>query len=87
MIGDDIMYVCLDCGCIFSEPKNYVETHGFSTPPYEKWSGCPNCNGAYTEAYECGCCDEWIDGTYIKLEDGERICENCYTTYELGDED
>lgn len=80
------MFVCLDCYCIFSETKHYVETHGFATGPYEEYDGCPECGGAYEETHECDCCGHWITDQYIKLNSGERICENCYTTYDLGEE-
>lgn len=80
------MFVCIDCGKIFSNPRNYVESHGLDTPPYESWKGCPSCGGAYTEAFECDECGCWITGEYIKTKNGQRICENCYTTCELGDE-
>ena len=86
MIGDEIMFVCLECGHVFSEPDCWEETHGLDYGPYESWSGCPSCHGGYIEAFKCDCCDEWIDGPYIKLESDERICQYCYTNYELGDE-
>lgn len=81
------MYVCLECGLTFDEPDYWEETHGLRSGPYEHWSGCPNCHGAYTETYKCACCNEWIDGTYIKTNDGNRICEHCCITYEIGEED
>ena len=81
------MFVCMDCGHLFETPYRWEERHGFDYGPFEQWSGCPRCKEAYTEAYQCDCCNEWITGPYIKLESGERICENCYTTMELGDED
>ena len=81
------MFICLDCGHIFSEPRHYTETHGLERPPYEEWFGCPKCGGSYTKAHTCACCDEWIGCSYIKLENDERICENCYTKYDLGEED
>ena len=55
-------------------------------PCFESVCGCPECGGDFTETYRCSSCDEWIEGKYIKLENDERICENCYTTYELGEE-
>lgn len=81
------MFVCTNCGHVFEDPEYWEERHGFDYGPFERWSGCPNCRGSYVEAHRCDCCDEWIDGPYIMLESGERICEGCYTTYELGDED
>lgn len=81
------MFVCLDCGCIFENTRHYVEKHNLNTPPYEEWDGCPSCDGSYAEAHKCDECDEWIAGEYIKTASGQRICENCYNTMELGDED
>ena len=81
------MFICTNCGRTFEEPEYWEEQHGLDCGPYEKWSGCPYCHGAYAKAHPCACCQEYIEGAYIKLESGERICENCYTTYELGDED
>jgi hypothetical protein len=80
------MFVCLGCGGIFSEPKHWYETHGLSTPPYEEFSGSPCCSDAYTEAYTCSHCGDYITTeNYIKI-NGDRYCENCYNIYELGDE-
>lgn len=80
-------FICLDCGRIFEEPKRWVETHGLDSPPYEKWSGCPACGGAYANAITCDICGEYITGTYAKVSDGQRICEECYIEREIGDED
>jgi hypothetical protein len=87
MIGGNKMYICLGCGRLFDEPNDWEERHGFDYGPFEKMSGCPYCGEEYVEARKCDCCDEWIEESYIKLESGERICECCYTTYEIGDED
>lgn len=81
------MLVCLDCNRIFVNPRHYIESHNLDTPPYEEWDGCPSCGGAYTEAHKCDECDKWITSEYIKTDSGQRICENCYNTMELGDED
>ena len=68
------MYICLDCGHIFDEPKEWVETHGFDYGPYEEWSGCPRCGGAYEKAVECDICGEY----YRKSELTDGLCDNCY---------
>ena len=81
------MFVCLDCGKTFDEPDCWEETHGFNYGPFEEFDGCPYCGEAYVEAHECSCCGEWITGPYIKTRDGDRICENCYVSYDLGDEE
>lgn len=80
-------YVCLECGEIFSEDEvdTWEETHGLDCGPYEKRSGCPYCGGAYTEAYRCDGCGEWITGQYIKVDD-MRFCDGCFYLMELGDE-
>ena len=86
MIGGMKMFVCLDCGNIFAEPKHYVDKHGFDIPPFEERDGCPYCGGAYAEAHQCDCCGKWIDDDYIKIKTGERFCCNCFTGMELGEE-
>lgn len=84
------MFACLECGRIFDEDEMSVWQEGrgeyWGTPCFEMVSGCPDCRGNYVETYRCDSCNEWIDGAYIKLESGDRICRDCYTTYELGDE-
>lgn len=85
--GNEQMYCCLECGAIFENPDYWEEQHGLDYGPFEKWSGCPHCKGAYTKAHECSVCGHYINGEYIKLVSGERICENCYATYELGEEE
>lgn len=85
------MFICLGCGHIFDndEVLTWQEDRGeyWGAPCSESISGCPQCKSDYVTAHRCAYCDEWIDGEYIKLENGERICEHCYTTYDLGDED
>lgn len=46
------MYKCDDCGETFSAPRIVVETHGLSTPPYEKYSVSPCCGSGYEEYTE-----------------------------------
>ena len=80
-------FVCLDCGLVFDDPVRYTETHGLEYGPYEHYYGCPKCRGAFTQAYKCDCCGEWIEGDYIRVGDNIRYCDNCCTQMELGDED
>jgi formylmethanofuran dehydrogenase subunit E len=80
-------YVCIECGEIFSQAKRHIETHGFSVGPYEVFYVCPCCGGDYVRARRCDVCGDWIVGQYIKLENGERICDECYTIHEIGEED
>lgn len=76
------MFVCLDCGMIFKHPKEYTETHGLSSPPYEHFKGCPACGGAYAEAHYCAVCGGWIREDYIMVS-GYRICQDCYREVSL----
>lgn len=80
------MLVCVECGHLFTEPIWWTEGHGLDGPPYEKLYGSPCCYANYAEAYKCDECNEWITGEYVKTTSGQRICENCYNTMELGDE-
>ena len=73
------MFVCVECECLFEDPKEYTETHGLEHGPYEHFDGCPICGGAYVETHECALCGWWIVDDYIELNDGTKICSNCYT--------
>ena len=80
------MFVCLECGNTFLEPKCWEETHGFDYGPFERFSGSPCCGEAYAEAHVCSKCSEWIKTkNYIRI-GLDRYCEDCYTIYELGEE-
>lgn len=79
------MFICLDCGCVFDEPKHWIETHGLDSPPYEEWDGCPSCGGAYAETYKCDGCNDWLCGTYAETKNGNKYCENCYEIREVGE--
>ena len=79
------MFVCIECGKVFSEPKYWEETHGLEYGPYETFSGCPSCGGAFTETYRCDYCGEWIDtDKYVEIGD-EKYCEDCFVIRNLGD--
>ena len=79
------MFICLDCGCVFDEPKHWIETHGLDSLPYEEWDGCPSCGGTYAETYKCDNCGDWINGEYVKLKNSDNFCENCYEIREIGE--
>lgn len=85
------MFICLRCGHIFDENSiaTWEENVGeyWGAPCYVTSSGCPYCGGSYAETYKCNCCEEWIEGSYIKTDNDQRICENCYRVMEPGDED
>ena len=78
-------FVCLDCGHLFEDPKEWKESRGehFGFPAYEEWLGCPRCSGAYVEAKLCDCCGEYIDtDEYVEIGD-ETYCMNCVTIKKL----
>ena len=79
------MYLCLDCGALFEDPQKYTETHGLSSPPYETWTGCPECGGGYVETICCHLCGEWVTGEYVKLKDGTVACDQCYKVNDIID--
>ena len=72
-------YKCLDCGHIFEEGEQAVwyETHGFDLPPYEKWSGCPLCKGAYEETVKCAVCRS----EHLEDELNGGVCDECIDEY------
>lgn len=78
------MFVCLDCGELFSEPSCWEETHGFDYGPYERMSGCPRCGEAYVETFECDCCGEYIIDDYYIIND-EKYCSDCVIKCKLSD--
>lgn len=80
-----MVFVCVECGELFEEPRHFVETHGLDYPPYEEWNGCPECAGMFIEAFKCDCCNEYITGDYIELDSGEKYCDNCFISRELKD--
>lgn len=79
------MFICLDCGKIFDEPRYWKETHGLDHGPYENFSGCPNCGGAYTDAY-CHYCGEPIDIDGYEEFNGEIYCGYCLEIIDSEDE-
>lgn len=83
-------FICLECGHIFDECDIFTwkEDRGeyWGMPCYEEVNGCPQCCGSYVKAYKCDLCGEYIDGDYMKTEDGRRFCMHCLTPMSLGDE-
>ena len=71
-----MMYRCENCGHFFEEGEQAVweERHGFTSPPYEKWDGCPLCRGGYEEVHQCQECEEWHTEDEIY---GDKWCEKC----------
>lgn len=72
-------YRCLECGHIFEEGEQAVweETHGLDTPPYEKFSGCPICKGAYEETIPCKICGS----EHLEEELHGCVCKECVEPY------
>ena len=77
-VEEDIMHICLDCETTFFTPRQFTETHGLDSPPYETYWGCPKCGGAYVDARECDRCGQYILDDYIQFDDGTVICDKCY---------
>ena len=78
------MFVCLDCGELFSEPSYWEEDHGLEYGPFEQCSGCPYCGCAYVETFECDCCGEYIVGEYYEIDD-MRYCDDCVIHRDISD--
>lgn len=90
MDGDTMYgaYSCLDCGKTFDEPKRWEELHGLDSPPYEDFSGCPYCGGAYTRTILCDGCEKPITGDFVEIEPtGDRFCDECFMMKSLGEDD
>ena len=74
------MYKCKTCGHIFEEGEQatWTEKHGFSSGPYEEWSGCPICNEPFEEAKRCKICN----GVFLESElNGNAVCNVCLEDY------
>lgn len=56
-------YKCRECGAEFDVPHRWVERHGLTYGPFEKWSECPHC----------GSCD--YDDAYVVEREEEVACE------------
>ena len=81
-------YTCLDCGKTFDDPKRWEERHGLDSPPYEDFSGCPYCGGAYTRTILCDACGEPIVCDYVKIQTtGDCYCDECFMMKSLGEDD
>lgn len=79
-------FVCVECGHVFLNPKRYIERHGLDTPPYEQFTGCPKCGGAYVPAQRCEYCGHEITGEYVKTADGNVYCEECFSLRDISDD-
>ena len=74
------MYKCKNCGHVFEEGEQatWIEEHGFSSGPFEEWSGCPICSGGYEETKQCKICGEEFLEEELK---GGCICDDCIDNY------
>lgn len=77
------MFVCLDCGAEFEEPKVEYENQGefWGAPAWEAFGACPNCGSTdYDEARRCDHCGEWtVDGKRVIINGAHLyLCDICY---------
>ena len=79
------MYICLECGHVFEEPRHFSERHNLDTPPYEQIIGCPCCAGAFAKAIQCDICGKYIEGEYVKTVYEDIYCSDCYTVKDIAD--
>lgn len=77
------MFLCLDCGDLFSTPKSYSDSHGLDYGA-ERWNGCPYCSGAYVSTFECSECGEFITGKYVRIGDF-KYCDKCFDVNDIED--
>lgn len=78
-----MLYVCEDCGSVFTAPATLYEHHDeLDECPAEKLSVCPYCKSyAIYEARQCDMCGEYVTEDYVVLSDGTVACSDCYTVY------
>ena len=73
------MYICKECGEVFSEPSTYEESYPYGESYATQTFGCCPCcgEGNYEEAKRCPECDEWVteDEAY------NGMCDNCKEMY------
>lgn len=80
-------FVCLECGCVFDEPRTFKETHGLEHGPYETWHGCPVCGGAYDEQVYCEGCGEYMPASEAHETKAGYFCDDCYYDNGLTEDD
>ena len=65
-------FICEDCGERFDKPHTYVERHGFTYGPFEKWSVCPYCGSPGYKEYvedEIECDGRCLNCDYYDTDD------------------
>lgn len=74
------MFICKECGHVFSEPGYYEESRPYGEADvYETFSCCPCCKGDYEEAVQCECCEEYFSKDEMEYND---ICPTCIESYQ-----
>ena len=86
-LKDKRMFVCEECGGLFDDPAftsvQSVEWHGDLYPEIRAVSPC--CSAGYITTKPCSICGEYIVGKYIRTENDDVICENCYIELDASD--
>ena len=70
------MYICNKCHFEFDKPSFLIETHGLSSPPYEKVATCPLCEStsfSKRPVYYCKYCGARL--TKSKTDYCDEICK------------
>ena len=84
---------CPDCGAEYLPAEIFYPDEFFGKPNsiekdvYGKLLFFNGNDMNLTETYRCDYCGEWITGDYIKVENDNRYCENCFKHMELGEEE
>lgn len=81
------MLHCNDCNNIFDKPQYIWEKNEFwGAVTSDKIEVCPICKSDNIELTDhlpkCECCNDICVGKYIKTDDGNYYCENCYLEYD-----
>jgi hypothetical protein len=72
------MFICLECGNVFEDAKDYEERHPYGEGyASEHFSCCPYCGGDYEDAISCDECGEYFPSE--ELVDG--WCPHCISEY------
>ena len=74
------MYRCTDCGMEFEFAEIFFETHGLSTPPYERIKRGPHCHSAKfleSESLHCNFCGAKL------TKEGKYCSERCRKAGEI----
>lgn len=77
----------MSCGFEFDNPKKFYGEwlEHFGMPCREEYSGCPSCGNNYFETIKCSFCGQSIVGEYIRIDDGQCFCNNCFVKCSTGE--